>query len=441
MRHSRNRPELSLGRRIRFGGLYAVRFMVAVLVGALFALGVGASGARPAAADHVTISGFDAAYDPAMRVLVPNFERVYPNITVNFTNPGGASSLFQLEPTELAAGNAPDLLQTYSGCGTLISVCVLAKVGDLAPLVQEPWVRRSLPSVTSADKHGAALYAFSPLVSLVGVFTNDDLFKKLGLKVPETFSQLLDLCRKAKADGTTALIIAGGNPTNVTDLVDDLAVANVYANDPHWNAQRKAGTVTFAGTPGWHTALQEIVDMNSAGCFEPGFLGANAYPEFAQGQGLMLSVMSDQKAVIDLNNPQFHYSFRPFPGGANPTQTMTTLHLAVSLSVNAHSSAQNQAAAQTFIDFVARPKQNALVAQILGGLTQYEFLKQQLPPFMSAMAPVFKQHAYVVDPTQSWWNADVLLTLRQDGVGLFTGQETPDSILQALDAAWKQGPS
>jgi raffinose/stachyose/melibiose transport system substrate-binding protein len=406
----------------------------------MFALAVAASEARPSAADHVTISGLYAGYGAAWPVLVPNFERVYPNVTVSFTPSGGVPTLYQLEAIELAAGNAPDLLQTYSGCGTPISVCVLAKAGDLAPLVQKPWVRWSLPLVTSADKSGAVLYAFTPLVSPLGVFTNDDLFKKLGLKVPETFSQLLDLCQKARVDGTAALII-GGAKQNLTDLVDDLAVANVYANDPHWNAQRKAGTVTFAGTPGWHTALQEIVDMNSAGCFEPGFIDANPYAEFAQGQGLMFSTDSNQKAAIDGANPQFTYSFGPFPGGASPTQTRTTVHLNGSLSVNAHASAQNQVAAQAFIDFVARPKENALVAQTLGGLTQYEFLKQQIPSFMSAMAPVFKQHAYVVDPTQSWWNADVLLTLEQDDVGLFTGQETPDSILQAMDAAWKHGPS
>jgi hypothetical protein len=57
------------------------------------------------------------------------------------------------------------------------------------------------------------------------------------------------------------------------------------------------------------------------------------------------------------------------------------------------------------------------------------------------MAPVLKQHAYVVDPTQNWWNADVLAALETDDFGLFTGQSTPDSILQAMDAAWKQGPS
>jgi raffinose/stachyose/melibiose transport system substrate-binding protein len=418
-----------------------MRFAVAALAGAVFALGVGATGARSAGSDQVNIGGFQVGYGPAWQVLVPNFERYYPNITVNFTAAGGSAGLFRLEATELAAGNAPALLQTVPGCGSPVSVCVLAKAGDLAPLVKKPWVKRSMPLVTSADKYGAVLYAFTPMVAPMGVFTNDDLFKKLGLKVPETFSQLLDLCRKAKADGTVALMIQAASPQNLVDLVDDLAVANVYANDPKWNAQRRAGTVTFAGTPGWHTALQEIVDMNSAGCFEAGLLDANPYPEFAQGQGLMLSTMSNMKAAIDLANPQFHYSFRPFPAGASPGQTTTTLHLNGSLGVNAHASAQDQAAAQTFIDFIARPKENALVAQTLGGLTQYEFLKQQLPSFMSAMAPVFKQHAYVIDPAQSWWNADLVPTLETDAVGLFTGQETPDSLLQAMDAAWNRGPS
>jgi raffinose/stachyose/melibiose transport system substrate-binding protein len=383
-------------------------------------------------------------YDAAWRVLIPNFERVYPNIRVSWTDAGGTTQLYQFEASQLVAGNAPDLLQTVPGCGTPISVCALAKAGDLAPLVKKPWVRRSLRLVTSADKVGSVLYAFSPLVSPVGVFTNDDLFKRLGLKVPGTFSQLLDLCKKAKADGTAALIIAGASAQNVIDLVDDLAVANVYGVDRHWPGELRARRVSFGGTSGWHQALREMVELKNAGCFQPGFTGmtrGDAFAEFAQGQALMLSTDSAQKAALDGANPQFGYSFRPFPGGANSTQTTTPLRVNGSLSVNAHSSAQNQAAAQAFIDFVARPKQNALVAQTLGGLTQYEFLKQQIPSFMSAMAPVFKQHAYVVDPTQSWWNADVLYTLEQDDVGLFTGQETPDSILQAMDAAWQQGPS
>ena len=109
--------------------------------------------------------------------------------------------------------------------------------------------------------------------------------------------------------------------------------------------------------------------------------------------------------------------------------------------MNAHSSAANQAAAQTFIDFIARPKQDALFAQLTGTLTQYEFLKNELPSYMSAFSPVFSAHAYYVDPLATWWNASVEASLQQNQIGLITGQTTIDGVLNGMDAAWKQGPS
>src|SRR5262249_49414729 len=156
----------------------------------------------------------------------------------------------------------------FPGCGTPISVCALAKAGALAPMVHEPWAKRSLPIVTSLSKLGQVLYTFEPLVSPIGVFTNDALFRKLGLKYPQTFSQFLALCQKARAAGTVALLDA---PTGGVGAWDTLPlIAPVYARDPHFTAEQRAGATTFAGSPGWHDALQEYIDMNNAGCSEPG---------------------------------------------------------------------------------------------------------------------------------------------------------------------------
>ena len=162
---------------------------------------------------------------------------------------------------------------------------------------------------------------------------------------------------------------------------------------------------------------------------------------FAQGRGLIIAGPTNLKGTIDGANPQFTYTAHPFPGGTGPNQTTNYLHLGLSVSVNAHSSAPNQAAAQDFVDFVARPKQNALFAQAVGGLTQYEFLKGQFPTWMSSLATPFNDREYVNDPTQSWWNPNVVLAFQQDAIGLITGQSTIDGILNAMDAAWKQGPA
>jgi raffinose/stachyose/melibiose transport system substrate-binding protein len=146
-----------------------VRFVVAVLVGAVVALWVGASGARPARSDTVTITMLaNNIHQPALSVLIANFEQVFPNIKVNVTYQGTAGQ-YELTTTELAAGNAPDLFITWPGCGTPVSVCLLAKEGYLAPMVGVPWTKFSAPVVISESKYDQGLYVYSPGLSFYGI--------------------------------------------------------------------------------------------------------------------------------------------------------------------------------------------------------------------------------------------------------------------------------
>jgi raffinose/stachyose/melibiose transport system substrate-binding protein len=412
----------------------------------LLTLAVGAGDARPAKqGDTVTISMLRVVDGKtAWDARIANFERAYPNIKVNITYETMGASVVQIEATELAAGNAPDLLQTSAGCGSSIAVCTLGKAGDLAPMGRRPWAKRSLPFVTAKSKYGGVLVGYEPSLAPYGVFTNDNLFRQLRLKVPQTFPQLLDVCRKAKAAGTAAVIFAGGSAAPVTALIMGLAVATVYGKDPQWTAKLRARKVTFEGSRGWHQALQHFIDMNDAGCFQPGAVGVQggsiAAGLFAQGQGLMFAQTSGTKGSIDEAKPQFSYSYHRFPGGTSPTQTTTYLLFSPEVSVNAHSSAGNQRAAQTFVDFIARPQQNALGARLAGGLTQQDVLKGQLPAFMSSLRPVFAKKRYVLNPDQSWWNPDTLQALQDIQIGLITGQNSVDDVLKAMDAAWKLGP-
>jgi raffinose/stachyose/melibiose transport system substrate-binding protein len=433
-------PTDVLRRLVRGRG--GVGFAVAVAVAFVLALCVGA--ARPAGSDQVTITMLvGASAQPSFEVLIPNFERVYPNITVNASYAPTTAVLNQLELTELEAGNAPDIVQTGPGCGTPLSVCVLAKAGYLAPLVNKRWTRWSMRSVISLSKYGPGLFAFLTSVGEGGVFTNDDLFRKLGLKVPQTFAQLLGVCQQAKANGTVAFDFGGSDSSGFDWLIMDLALANVYAKDTHWAGERRADAVSFEGSAGWHQTLQQVIDMNAAGCFQSGAVGttqAGAIAEFAQGQGLMLALTSGQKGLLDADVPQFNYSFHPFPAGSSGGPAPFMAVMGVALGVNAHSSPASEAAAQTFIDFVARPEQDALYAKLKGGLTQYQLLHGQIQPYMASFVPLLTAHAYLVDPVQTWWNPNVGLALQQTEVGLLTGQSTVDGVLTAMDAAWNQGP-
>jgi raffinose/stachyose/melibiose transport system substrate-binding protein len=417
------------------------RVAVVALAGAVFALGVGASEARPARSDQITLSMFAlGSYQMGWNVLIANFERAYPNITVNITY-GASGALGTEELAQLGAGTAPDLLNMNLGCAGDLSVCALARAGDVAPMIDAPWTKRSLPLLISMAKYHQALYAFDPQVQLHGVFTNDGLFAKLGLKVPQTFSQLLAVCQKAHAGGTVAMILDGASSTSVDLMIQGLATPTVYGQATHWTAASTASKLTVPGSAAWRQAFQEFVEMNTAGCFQPGVAGtsqASAFAEFAQGQGLMTVGTDSFKSEIDGAKPAFSYTFHQFPAATAPGQLETYLHPGPVVGVNAHSSAQNQAGAQTFVTFIARPKEDALFTEITGGLTQYELLKDQIPPFMSDFTTVAKDHEYVLQPLLALGNANVQTAFDTDVVGLLTGQETPDSILQAMDAAWKQ---
>jgi len=422
--------------------------IVAVALLGMLAFGAAASAAPAKRSDTITIGMLMIVNTkPGWDLVIPNFERAYPNIKVDVTYEPAIAALYQVELTQLAAGNAPELLTTNHGCGTPIAICTLAKAGHLAPMLNKQWARRNrAPSVlTSYGKYDQALVGFAPQVAPNGIFANDSLFKQLGLKVPETYTQLLDVCKKAKAAGTVGIILAGGATQTAVFLIEGLVVPMLYAKDKQWTRKLKAGKATFSGSSGWRRGLQRYIDMNNAGCFQPGATGvssgAAAAALFAQGQGLMFLAVSSTEGTVAAANPQFRYSFRPLPSGASPTETTTVIGLSQSLSVNAHSSSGNQAAAQTFIDFVARPKQNELFARATGGLTEYEFLKGKPPAFMSSFAKILAEKKYVINPQSDWWNASVTVALQQNQVGLITGQRTIDDILSAMDAAWKQGPA
>jgi raffinose/stachyose/melibiose transport system substrate-binding protein len=380
---------------------------------------------------------------PGYEQLIKNFERVYPDIEIVAQYASSNATLYQLERTELAAGNGPDVFVTYPGCGTPISVCTLAKAGYLAPMVKKPWTARSVPIVTSLDKRGQDLYAFTPIVSLYGVFTNDQLFKRLNLKVPETFPELLALCGRAKAAGAVAIILPGNSPSDITNLLMGMAVPLVYAKDKGYLRRLKAGTATFAGNAGWQQVLQRFSDLNGAGCFQQGAVGASyavAAGQFAQGQGLMLPAITNQKGIVDAGGPKFTISHHLFPGGSDPRQTRTYVHLSLSLAVNAHASDEKQKAAQSFVDFVARPAQNALFARIQGGMTQPQFKKRQVPTFMASESTAVARRAYVISPVETLWNTSVYVEMQQDEIGIITGQRSVSDVLKAMDAAWRLGP-
>src|SRR4051812_47253559 len=94
----------------------SVGVSIAFALLALLALGAGSTAARPAKTVTLTMVA-NSTTRPTYDVLIPNFNRVYPNIKVDVTYAGTAAETASVVTAELATGNAPDLFVTWPGCG------------------------------------------------------------------------------------------------------------------------------------------------------------------------------------------------------------------------------------------------------------------------------------------------------------------------------------
>ena len=82
---------------------------------------------------------------------------------------------------------------------------------------------------------------------------------------------------------------------------------------------------------------------------------------------------------------------------------------------------------------------DALFATIQGGMTQNQFRTRELPDWMSTESSAVANRAYAIEPAQTWPNANVVLQMQNNQIGLITGQRTVDDVLKAMDAGWKSG--
>jgi raffinose/stachyose/melibiose transport system substrate-binding protein len=375
---------------------------------------------------------FIAQGSDQMAPLVADFEKANPNIKVNVQYLPQAT-LGQATVTALQAGNAADVLYTNGGTGQLQSVFALSKGGYLADLSQRPWAKDVPAAAHDLYFDGSKLYAVPMGLSLVGVVYNTAEFKQMGLQVPTTFSDLVALCGKVKATGKTPMTLAGQAP----GLYAQAPAANtVYSSNPNWNEDRAAGKTTFAGTAGWQTALQEFVDLNNAGCFQPGAAGATivtAIGMLANDQALMFLGPSAALGSVMGMNAQFSAAMFPVPGPtADSTRAVTEYN--DSFSVNAHS--PNMDAAIKLVDFLAQPEEQKAYAKIEGEISVPDSVTGTVPDLYSAFAPLLQQKKTVTLPSLIWPNPAVGTALTPGMQGLLTGQKTPADVLTDLDNAW-----
>jgi raffinose/stachyose/melibiose transport system substrate-binding protein len=371
----------------------------------------------------------------AMDTVIKNFNLAYPNIKVNVSYLPPGATFSQPLLARINGGNSPDVYFTNPGPGSDVSAYQLGKAGKLLDLSKRPFVKRIPPQHRSIFYVGQRVYAEPVFMTASGLTYNVTLFKKYGLSVPTTFRQLVQLCGKAKAQGTHLLAIPGqaGN-----EVMLSMAAPFVYGPESTWNTKRLQGDVTFASSPGWNKVLQRLATLRDADCFPPGWQGANTSTtaqQLVSGQALAYPSPSAVIARYQPLTPDWTWASMPVPGDT-PAETRASLGYNFSISVSA--TAEDKPAALAFVDFIGREGQSRLIAKLFGSASLAEVKRGKLPPVLAAYAPLVKSGKVVSRGPDVWPTPSTFTSLATVMGNFLTGQQSAPQALKLLDDTWNK---
>ena len=317
--------------------------------------------------DYFT-SGVDNTW---MKDVIAAFEKKYPNITIQRSTLDW-TDLMQELPLKLKSPSPPDIVppnQGWQSLGTLVQGGLVANLSSYATAYG--W-DKSVPSSilrqqefsTNGKQMGTGGIFGMPvaLSSLIEVYYNRSLLKRLGLSVPTTFSEFTADLAKAKQGGITPIMLGNLSQFGITEplyaamdaLGDPAAISSLIYSQGQ-------GTLTGTAT-GFSQAVSTMSDWANKGYFTPQFAGVSendAEQNFVNGQGLFHFDYSGSLPFAAGQSKNFGSFVMPRDDGKPPAATMSA---ATQLSVSSKSA--HVAAAAAFLNFAASPAAARIAVQL-----------------------------------------------------------------------------
>ena len=370
-----------------------------------------------------------------MNRLIAAFNEEYPNIAVVFdpTTPPDYNATLRLQ---LESGIAPDVFyaRSYATGQELFSEGYMLDLSDEAYVSERyddgaraPW---QMPDGTQ--------FAM-PLVAVShGVYYNQDLFNELGLDIPQTWDELMNVAQQIKDAGY--IPFANG-------LADEWDIAEVVWMNiaPGFLGGREARLAYEAGErPFNDDAMVSVFEaMASLTPYLPDGYQAINYNDskalFLLGEAAMWFDGSWTISEFEASNPDFNWSVFAPPAPTADAQAIT-FHPDAGVAINPAS--DNIEAAKTFVEWLSGPTASQILGNELAGFF----------PMVADAPTLTNEHANDFLALNNGRDLDVRLpwpklmngdpsgyTLIQQGsINVITGNITPQEAADQMEAGLSQ---
>ena len=233
----------------------------------------------------------DAATVKSAQMVVDAFEKANPGVTVKTeTRPGGSDG-DNIVKTKLSTGEMQDVF--WYNSGSLLQA--LNPSQTLVDLTDDPAVASVEPSFFPVVSQGGKVYG-GPFGTAFGggILYNKDVYSKLGLQIPKTWSDFLANADKIKAAGITP-VIETFKDTWTSQLFVLGDYYNVQLANPNFAKDYTANKVKYATDPNAVKGFQKLQEVKAKGYVNDNYgsaTNAQGMKLLAQGKGAMYPMLS-----------------------------------------------------------------------------------------------------------------------------------------------------
>ncbi|RAS87787.1 ABC transporter substrate-binding protein [Priestia endophytica] len=275
--------------------------------------------------------------------LIEKFEKENPTIDVVQLNPPDAETVLR---TRVVKRDMPDVI----GIGGNSTFAILAQSGVLKEVSNknlenvQPAYTNILQDVTELEKVYGVPYA----ANASPVIYNKSIFNNLGLEIPKTWDELIDVSEKIKAAGITPFYFTLKDAWTTLPAYNAL-VANTQDED--FFQQRKKDRVTFQQSYGEATEkFLTLLNYGHKSQYGKGYSDGNV--AFARGEAAMYLQGIAAIPEIQKSNPDIKLGTFPYPvtNMQNESKVVSGVDLLLAQSVTT----EHPKEAQAFINFLMR---------------------------------------------------------------------------------------
>lgn len=285
-----------------------------------------------------------------LKNIIKAFEKANPGISVTpFIIPNDSDATMS---ARAAQGDLPDIIQMQS----YSRVEEYASKGFLVDLTEKECLSNVLPSALPAVTYNGKQYAMPMDFAGIGIIYNKDIFEKCGIEAPKTYRELEKACRTLSDNGYvpfSALLKENWSVGHFITMIHTALLQEKKIAPSDFVKSMNEGKASYGDVD--TSKLFSILDFYKSN------MNANAaemdggaqQQSFAKGESAMM--VQGLWAYVDAKklNPNLNAGFIPFPVYNDAAMNKMYADVDSTFGISSQSSAEEQAAAIKFLDFLA----------------------------------------------------------------------------------------